>query len=225
MKRVAALLVFVFAVACPAHADWKGPYVGAGVGAFWGVSNWTPYESFAPFPATPLRMDFDGVLFSGKFGYRTQAGNFVFGVEGEYSKGHVDGSAPCIGDATALTCETELRSQVKVTGQMGYSLGDWLPYLSAGYVQASVRATALDASSVPQLIGKGTHNGVLVGGGLDYRISRWVSIGVEYQHIWYGSDIYGMSPVGLADVGPFKTKIALDPDYVGINVKVRGDGN
>jgi opacity protein-like surface antigen len=97
--------------------------------------------------------------------------------------------------------------------------------LSAGYVQASVRATALDASSVPQLIGKGTHNGVLVGGGLDYRISRWVSIGVEYQHIWYGSDIYGMSPVGLADVGPFKTKIALDPDYVGINVKVRGDGN
>ena len=128
MKRFAALLVF--AVACPAHADWKGPYVGAGVGAFWGVSNWTPNEPFAPFPDTPLRMDFDGVLFSGKLGYRMQASNFVFGIEGEYSQGRVDESAPCIGDATALTCEAELRSQIKITGQMGYALGDWLPYLS-----------------------------------------------------------------------------------------------
>jgi outer membrane immunogenic protein len=229
MKRLAALLAFAFA--CPgAHADWSGPYLGAGVGVFLGEATWSPSGPLAPFPDVPARMDFDGVMLSGKVGYRLQANRFVFGLEGEYSRARVNGSAFCLGSGTAFICETELRHQIKVTGQIGYASDPWLPYLTLGYVRASLRASVFAPTSELMLAGNGTHDGLLLGVGLDYRVTPWVSVGFEYQHIWYESDTYGMAPgIGLPslNLAPSSTKIAIDPDYVAINVKVRlnGSGN
>ena len=228
MKRLAALLVC--AVACPAAsafaADWAGPYVGAGLGAFLGETRWTPRGPLTPFPDLPVSTVLDGTLLSGKLGYRLQANRWVFGVEADYARGRVDGSAPCLGNGTPVICTLELRSQLKLTGQIGYASGPWLPYLSFGYAQASGRASVFDPIDGPALAGEGTHRGGLVGVGLDYRISRWVSVGLEYQHIWYGSDAYALLPgSGPVTLGPSSTKIAIDPDYVGINVKIRADGN
>lgn len=225
MKRLATLLVCAFVCPSAYATDWTGPYVGGGIGAFLGESRWTPRGPLTPFPDVPVSMDLEDTLLSGKIGYRLQSNQWVFGVEADYAMGGVDGSAPCLGNATPVICTTEFRSQLKLIGQIGYASGPWLPYLSFGYVQAAVRASVFDPLSGPALGGEGTHRGGLVGVGLDYRVSRWVSIGLEYQHIWYGSDAYALLPgSGPATLGPSSTKIAIDPDYVGINVKVRLDG-
>jgi hypothetical protein len=56
--------------------NWTGFYIGADVGAAWGVTNWN-------FPDGSINPHVAGFLGGGNLGYNYQIGNWVFGIEGD----------------------------------------------------------------------------------------------------------------------------------------------
>jgi len=103
-----------------------------------------------------------------------------------------------------VTYSTDINPVATVTGRLGIAADQWLLYAKAGWagaqVDASGRNTALpDSFSIDEW-----RNGWTVGGGLEYRVTRNLSLGVEYSFIDLGSEhLHGRTalatPVNIVD--------------------------
>lgn len=128
----------------PTGRDWTGLYGGISLG-YGGVD------------ADNVTGDFEGATFGGHVGYNYDLGSIVLGAELE-----AIGTNDFENDASGLELENVLRAKVRA----GYDAGSYLPYLTAGYAQASVNGDEDD--------------GYFYGVGVDYAWSDSISIGGEY---------------------------------------------
>ncbi|MGO8975658.1 MAG: outer membrane protein, partial [Steroidobacteraceae bacterium] len=149
IKRVCALLVVACLGACIAQAagamdlnyfpatpaqpntpDWAGFYFKPGGGSDsipWtglGTANGFSSSGAATRPVNE------------NFGYNFQAGNFVFGLGGSLAAANFDGrfTAPFLPATGAWT--PNMNWLGTVTGKVGYSFGQWLPYVKGGFAAA-----------------------------------------------------------------------------------------
>jgi outer membrane immunogenic protein len=115
------------------------------------------------------------------FGYNFQSGNFVFGLEGSLAAANFDGkfTSPYLPGSGAWT--PNMNWLGTVTGHVGYSFGQWLPYLKAGFAAADVGSPLQGAPTGG--FSQGTELGGWTGGiGLEYQISPKLSLGLEYLY-------------------------------------------
>jgi opacity protein-like surface antigen len=115
------------------------------------------------------------------FGYNFQSGNFVFGLEGSLAAANFDGkfTSPYLPGAGAWT--PNMNWLGTVTGHVGYSFGQWLPYVKGGFAAADVGSPLQGAPTGG--FSQGTELGGWTGGiGLEYQISPKLSLGLEYLY-------------------------------------------
>ena len=178
-----SVLTVSAALAAPASADWTGVYVGGELGAGWSNGDLRQLTQ----PAGPFDASFDGVVYGGHIGGQYQMGSFVFGVEGAYRGGDLDGNAACnLGNNDI--CQLKLNHIWNVNGRIGWALSSLMFYATGGYAVTSYDMTQRLITPGSTAVGGFDHNGYDIGGGIDKMISDNVIVGLEYQHFNFSDD-------------------------------------
>ncbi len=137
---------------------------------------------------------------NGNFGYNFQSGNFVFGLEGSLAAANFDGrfTAPYLPGMTAGGWTPNMNWLGTVTGRVGYSFGQWLPYVKGGFAAADVSSPLQGAGPVGSSFTQGTTTGGWTAGiGFEYQISPKLSLGLEYLYTDLSSGAFERSPGSL----------------------------
>jgi outer membrane immunogenic protein len=138
---------------------------------------WTTFDSAKGFSSPNLVAP----SVNESFGYNFQSGNLVFGLEGSLAAANFDGrfTSPYLPAAGAWT--PNMNWLGTVTGRVGYSFGQWLPYVKGGFAAAEVGSPLQGAPT--GAFSQGTELGGWTGGvGLEYQISPKLSLGLEYLY-------------------------------------------
>ena len=155
-------------VAAPIY-DWTGFYIGANGG--WGDSRncWgiVPLAGATIADGCASR---SGGVFGGQFGYRWQAGQFVFGVEGQGDWANLSGSNVSAFNPL-FTTGVKVDSFGLITGQIGYAWNASLFYLKGG---AATTRNRLDIWSTASGVNVATASSNRWGGSRGRRLGVWL---------------------------------------------------
>ena len=167
----------------PQKPEWAGFYLRNNSGSGPGGTAWTmsgPANGFSA-AATPSVND--------TFGYNFQSGSFVFGLEGSLAAANFDGrfTSPYLPLTGAWT--PNMNWLGTVTGRLGYSFGQWLPYVKGGFAAADVTSPA-QAAQIGGFSQGNQVGGWTAGVGLEYQITPKWSLGLEYLY----TDLGGGAP-------------------------------
>lgn len=179
----------------PAPAPvWQGIYGGFNAGYGWGKST-VSSSAGADGTAKP-----DGALAGVQLGYNNQIGGFVFGIEGDLAYSWMKDT----NTSTACSnCEVRNHYLATFRGRLGYTMGNWLPYVTGGAAVGDIQVSTPAGGS--QAINK---LGWTVGGGVEYGFSasRW-SVKVEYLYSDLGAVTCDASHCGVATSADLKTNV------------------
>lgn len=119
-----------------------------------------------------------------RLGYDWQAGPWVFGVLGEAGTSGIEDRVTGFSTTPAnYVFQRETQYLLAARARLGYAVGRYLPYVTAGYATARVEnnysSTNVANSFTPRTL-ETDANGFQVGGGIETRVSDRLSIGVEY---------------------------------------------
>ena len=201
---------FVFPTTVPQSQgpNWAGFYLhnnsnGAGSAAVPWTTLATPNGFSSAGTATPAVSD--------SFGYNFQAGNFVFGLEGSLAAANFDGkftaptAAPFLPAAGAWTPNMSWLGTV--TGRIGYSFGQWLPYMKGGFASAGVVSPFAGAGAAVGSFSQSSEvGGWTAGVGVEYQLTPKLSLGLEYLYTDVGNGAPGGPPISA---GPEMYSTAL----------------
>jgi outer membrane immunogenic protein len=184
--------------------DWSGLYVGlnGGYGSdhnCWGwVNDYLAVAggviTYAP-PKPAGCRNATGGTFGGQIGYRWQAANWVFGVEGQGNWADFSGSNVDLANP-AYSLQSRIDSFGLITGQVGYAFNNVLLYVKGGAAVVSnkndIYRGALHTDTASE-----TRWGGTVGAGLEIGFAPNWSIGVEYNHIFLSDKDVGFTHAGV----------------------------
>jgi outer membrane immunogenic protein len=170
----------------PVINSWNGSYIGAQLGYGWGngeiddlAGAGTTFDPFVPEWST------DGIFGGAYVGFNWQAGNWVFGVEGDINSSGIAGS-DFVGGAGI---GGDIAWFASLRGRVGWSLGRTLLYGTAGWAYADASHNQ-DASGD---ISSG-FSGWTIGGGLEYLYSQNILLRAEYRYYDFGDEQLAMPP-------------------------------
>ncbi len=124
-------------------------------------------------------MNLSGAQVGGTAGYNWQAGNAVFGLEGDLDWSNLKGSATSA--LCPFGCNTSDTWLSTVRGRAGYAFGGVLPYVTGGLAVGDIRA------GFPGFATASTTNaGWTVGGGVEVALPGNWSAKAEYLHVDLG---------------------------------------
>jgi outer membrane immunogenic protein len=173
---------FPVAPSAPQKPDWAGFYLrtnpdGGSPGTGW--TTLAPSNGFAsPAPATsPINEN---------FGYNFQSGNFVFGLEGALAAANFDGRFTSPNFLPNGGWSPNMNWFGSVTGRLGYSFGQWLPYIKGGFATADV-GSPLQGSPIGGFSQGSEVSGWTAGLGVEYQFAPKWSLGLEYLYTDLGS--------------------------------------
>ena len=177
----------------PDKPGWAGFYFQNKSGGASSAAPWTAFDSSKGF-ASPSVIT---APVNENFGYNFQSGNLVFGLEGSLAAANFDGrfTSPYLPAAGAWT--PNMNWLGTVTGRVGYSFGQWLPYVKGGFAAAEVGSSL--QGSPTGAFSQGTELGGWTGGiGLEYQISPKLSLGLEYLYTDLSAGANGGPPLSGA---------------------------
>lgn len=184
--------------------DWSGFYVGAHVGYGWGTG-----ESFVANPARTTSfgasVDTTGFIAGGQAGFNLQLHSLVIGVEADISGSDVSGDTQFTGFFAPSTTDAgyDVNWLATIRGRLGFTAGKFLVYGTGGVAYADIESNFQVGGGAGRPGGtfSETRQGYVVGGGLEYALSRNISLKAEYLYIeledkeyrltsgWFGSDL------------------------------------
>lgn len=150
--------------------NWTGFYIGLNGGGGWGHSYWD---------ANATGMHLSGGLVGGTAGYNWQAGNAVFGLEGDVDWADLSGSRTTLGCPAG--CSTNDSWLGTVRGRVGYAFGSVLPYVTGGLAVGDIQAATPGFPGATD-----TNAGWTVGGGIEVALPGNWSAKAEYLHVDLG---------------------------------------
>jgi outer membrane immunogenic protein len=156
--------------------NWTGIYVGA-VGSY-GWADAQHCSVLVPcVPGNPVT-NMKGALGGVTLGANYQINNIVFGVEGDWSGGRLNGSSPTtLSYGCAGTCDNSITSVATLRGRLGFAWNQIMVYATAG--GAWERLTA--SLGTPALVSNSTTKSNFVwGAGVEYGITQNWSTKVEF---------------------------------------------
>jgi outer membrane immunogenic protein len=146
-----------------------------------------------------------GFLAGGQIGFNWQAGNWVFGIEGQASWTNADDShssgalgVTCfpgggiLGPIGGTTCATEMNWLGSVAGRIGYAFNNVLLYAKGGFAFADEEFRVVDTPTGGNIVNavssEDIRTGWMVGAGLEYAFTPNWSFKVEYNYMAFGAD-------------------------------------
>ena len=177
----------VFSITPPAPSglqgkDWSGFYSRSTPGDGGGPSWFNP--SLSTGLASPGTATSRPSASTDNFGYNVQKGSFVFGVEGSFSAANFDGRFTSPNFTAGGGWSPNMNWLGTVTGRVGYSFGQWLPYVKGGFAAANVGSPLQDGplGGFTQASSQQMQSGWTAGVGLEYQLSSKWSLGLEYLY-------------------------------------------
>jgi outer membrane immunogenic protein len=122
------------------------------------------------------------------FGYNFQSGNFVFGLEGALAAANFDGrfTSPYLPLPSTGTWTPNMNWMSTVTGKVGYSFGQWMPYVKGGFAAADV-SPQVQGPQIGAFSQGSEAAGWTAGVGLEYQFAPKWSLGLEYLYTDLGN--------------------------------------
>jgi opacity protein-like surface antigen len=172
------------------HAEFSDVNNGGLQFAFFGVPQpfWT--------------VDKAGFTIGGQAGYNLQAGNFVYGIEGDLNWADAKASGTFVPNIT-IKATTKLESMDSIRGRLGVAFGPVLIYGTGGVAFAHFSDAWGLASTGGNTFSDGTtRTAGIFGGGIEYMFApNWIAR-VEALYANFGtSTITVLNPAGL--IGPY----------------------
>jgi len=169
---VAADLPYKAPSGAVAQKNWTGFYLGLAAGY---TSGNVTLGGFANPDASNVHPK--GFVFAGLAGYDYQfANNIVVGARVTVPVASV--SDQTFSTVAGTDIEGKLKWAVIVSGRLGYAFGNVLPYVTGGFLVARGQATSVGCCSA-----QATHNGYVVGGGVEYALAPNWSVDVNYSYL------------------------------------------
>ena len=189
--------------ALPVSYDWTGFYVGGHVGYGWAQKNWT--DGFGLFDVSH---DANGFLGGGQVGVNYQIGQFVLGVEGDFSGTAIKGGTTLPGAAF----NTNVDWTSTLTGRAGVAFDRWLVYGKAGVAWAKDRySTNFYTPGSVEL--SDTRIGWTAGAGVEYAFAPQWSAKLEYNYMDFGSRTVSFAPGFSTDIDQQVHAVKLGVNY------------
>jgi outer membrane immunogenic protein len=145
--------------------------------------------------ATPLpgscRNDKDGWSYYGRVGVDQQAGNIVIGAVGEFGKTEITDSVSAFSTTPANYVMTrEVKWEASIRGRAGYAAGTTLFYgtFGPGYANIDRSFTSTNTANSFAQFGKRKQFGIVGGGGIEQKLGKNFSVGMEYTYHQYNDD-------------------------------------
>ncbi len=179
-------------VKAPVYAplyNWTGAYVGLNGGGAWGHSDWSGTTGTS---GTNL----SGGLVGGTLGYNWQAGQAVYGVEGDIDWSNIRGTTngvPC-----TTSCETRNNWLGTARGRIGYAFDRVLPYVTGGVAFGNVKASPATYAGIND-----TRAGWTLGGGVEVGLVGPWTAKAEYLYV----------DLGKANCGAGNCAVSSDVDF------------
>jgi outer membrane immunogenic protein len=166
----------------PPKPNWAGFYFKNNSS---GSDTWTALTPSAGFAAPSAT----AAPTNQNFGYNFQSGNIVFGLEGSLAAANFDGKfTASYSPATTVGAWTPNMNWLgTVTGKLGYSVGQWLPYVKGGFAAADVGSPLQGAGPLGSFTQGTTTGGWTAGVGFEYQFSPKWSLGLEYLYTDLGN--------------------------------------
>jgi outer membrane immunogenic protein len=207
-------------------AAWTGFYAGVNAGYGWSAESSQLACDVTCSVATGGGA-FGGVSPSGGFagvqlGYNWQGVGWsplVLGVEADIQAPSVIGKAHDVaGDA--FTSRLQMFGTAR--GRIGYAYDRALVYFTGGFAYGTVynEANIQSAVAAPDFVTNPNATGYVLGGGLEYKFWRDLSVKVEYQYVNLGKNdpvASGFIPLGYAANGGALRDDAFNTVRVGLN--------
>lgn len=188
----------------PVAYNWTGFYVGAHAGYGWGSKDWDQTFTSGPFALdrSATSANVNGFLGGGQIGANWQTGQWVFGLEGDWSWTNADGCSSHVLSPTFSGC-TNANWYATVTGRLGVANDRSLIYAKGGVAFAD-EDHFITFNGVPTTsTSNNTRTGWMAGAGLEYALSNNWSIKAEYNFMDFGKDNntfnYTANPAGLTE--------------------------
>jgi outer membrane immunogenic protein len=183
------------AVVAPVYS-WTGCYVGVEGGGVWGRSQQyaaDPLDATAGvfgFPQTG-GINPTGGLVGGTVGCNYQAGNFVFGIEGDGSWTNNSGSANLIAPFKTTDVVTTNQGWIATyRGRIGYAWDRVLLYATGGGASTNIGVNLCDPT-FGCVSSSQTVSGWAAGAGIEYAFWQNLSVKLEYLHLDFGQTNFG----------------------------------
>ena len=121
----------------------------------------------------------EGGMFGLTAGYDWSNGALVYGVAGDILFGDLsDIAASTVDYGCVAGCGLDVSQIAMLRGRVGYAMGDFLPYATAGLAVTRVTVFSPGFGSA-----EGTFNNVVIGLGGDYRLTPTLSAGLDLLHL------------------------------------------
>lgn len=183
--------------------SWTGCYVGAHVGG-------SQMHSFAStnFEGSGSSGDNGtGTVAGGQVGCNYQAGNWVFGVEGEGSWSNSKATNSMVVNPFVpfdnISLTTKNTSDFSIAGRAGIAFDRTLIYGKGGWVWGSFDYNStLNCCFVAPTLTSGSYNlnGFLVGAGVEHALTRNWTVKFEYNYLDFGSKLLNVGATPFAGV-------------------------
>jgi outer membrane immunogenic protein len=206
----------------PPSYSWAGPYLGLSGGPAWGHSKQTDPGFIIPAGGGGIigglgdgSFSLKGGLIGGVAGYNLQYGQWVFGLETDYSWADISGSSNSCGAAFILhTCSTQLDSLGTFRGRFGYALGadgTWLLYGTGGLAYGELKGS----DSLFNASGSEFRAGWTIGAGVEKAFAQHWTVKGEYLYVDLGHAVLFNAAPGVPETVSFTSNIFR----VGVNYK------
>jgi len=145
---------------------WTGFYAGVNIGGGW-----------ADVGDTGGSNDLTGILGGGQLGYNWQAGNVVFGLEGDFQ-----GTGQTRSDTVSgFSVDQKLPWFATLRGRLGYAAGPWMLYATGGAAWVDYK---MEVSALGTTVSDDTAKSAwTVGGGVEWMFVPSWSAKIEYLYL------------------------------------------
>ena len=176
-----------------AAPSWTGCYLGGAVGYRAATTRFVHAEEFPNATPNPeffyerFSVNPSGFVGGGQIGCQYQVGSLVFGVEGAYIGGkHDDGqsSGPgAVNPGNPRNRVATMSDTWSLVGRLGWAFVDMLVYGKAGIASSKFGFDHYRISTGDKLgAWSGRDTGFVVGAGIEYRVTRLISVGFDYSY-------------------------------------------
>jgi len=170
--------------------NWGGFYAGlnGGGGSSHNCYTITSVNNIAVNPNSEGCHDATGGLAGGQVGYRWQMSNWVFGVEAQGDWADLKGSNSSLTAIIPYNNQTKIDAIGLFTGQVGYAFSNVLVYVKGGAAVTDNKYTSAFIGGVVFNSATETRWGGTVGAGIEFGFAPNWSVGLEYDHLFMGSN-------------------------------------
>jgi outer membrane immunogenic protein len=173
--------------------SWTGWYIGVHAGGGQADISWADVS----LTGEAVSFDASGFIGGGQIGYNAQFGRWVFGIEAAFSSAGLSETVDsAIGGGITFTSSVDWIGTV--TGRVGYAGDSWLLYGKGGWAVASLELSGNNPGLPDSFSRSGTVNGWTAGAGVEWKLSRNLSLAIEYNFIDLDSgDVTGVTALGI----------------------------